>query len=36
MGKFAGYVAVGFKEKPEDIAALKTRINLAATDMADE
>jgi hypothetical protein len=35
-GKFAGYVAVGFKEKPEDIAALKTRINLAATDMADE
>ena len=36
MGKFAGYVAVGFKDKPEDIAALKTRINLAATDMADE
>lgn len=36
MGKFAGYVAVGFKEKPEDIAALKTRINLAATDMADD
>lgn len=36
MGKFAGYVAVGFKEKPEDIAALKTRINLAATDMSEE
>ena len=36
MGKFAGYVAIGFKEKIEDIAALKTRINLAATDMADE
>lgn len=35
-GKFAGYVAVGFKEKPEDIAALKTRINLAATDMSEE
>lgn len=35
-GKFAGYVAIGFKEKPEDIAALKTRINLAATDMSEE
>ena len=35
-GKFAGYVSIGFKEKPEDISALKTRINLAATDMADE
>ena len=36
MGKFAGYVAIGFKEKPEDIVALKTRINLAATDMSEE
>ena len=36
LGKFAGYVAIGFKEKPEDIAALKTRINLAATDMSEE
>lgn len=36
MGKFAGYVAIGFKNKVEDIAALKTRINLAATDMAHE
>ena len=35
-GNFAGYVAVGFKEKPEDIAALKTRINLASTDMSEE
>jgi hypothetical protein len=35
-GKFAGYIAVGFKDKPEDISALKTRINLAATDMSDE
>ena len=34
-GKFAGYVAVGFKEKPEDVAALKTRINLAATEMSE-
>jgi hypothetical protein len=36
LGKFAGYVAIGFKDKPEDIAALKTRINLAATDMSEE
>jgi hypothetical protein len=36
MGKFAGYVAIGFKEKPEDISALKTRINLAATDMSED
>jgi hypothetical protein len=35
-GKFAGYIAVGFKNKPEDISALKTRINLASTDMSDE
>lgn len=35
-GKFAGYVAIGFKDKPEDIAALKTRINLAATDMSED
>ena len=36
MGKFAGYVAIGFKNNPEDIAPLKTRINLAATDMSEE
>jgi hypothetical protein len=36
MGKFAGYVAIGFKNKPEDIVALKTRINLAATDMSED
>jgi hypothetical protein len=35
-GKFAGYIAVGFTSKPEDVSALKTRINLAATDMSDE
>ena len=35
-GKFAGYIAVGFASKPEDIPALKTRINLASTDMSDE
>lgn len=36
MGKFAGYIAIGFKDRPEDIAALKTRINLAATDMSED
>ena len=36
VGKFAGYISVGFKDKPEDITAVKTRINLAATDMSDE
>jgi hypothetical protein len=36
LGKFAGYIAIGFKDKPEDIAALKTRINLASTDMSEE
>lgn len=35
-GKFAGYVSIGFAKKPEDISALKTRINLAANDMGDE
>lgn len=35
-GKFAGYIAIGFASKPEDIGALKTRINLASTDMSDE
>ena len=35
-GKFAGYIAIGFASKPEDIPALKTRINLASTDMSDE
>ena len=36
LGKFAGYLAIGFKDKPEDVSALKTRINLAATDMSEE
>jgi hypothetical protein len=36
VGKFAGYIAVGFKDKPDDITAVKTRINLAASEMSDE
>jgi len=34
-GKFAGYVSIGFANKPEDVSALKTRINLAANDMGE-
>lgn len=33
IGKFAGYIAVGFKEAPRDLTAVKTRIILAATEM---
>jgi hypothetical protein len=33
MGKFAGYVAVGFKAEPQDLTSVKTRIILAATEM---
>jgi hypothetical protein len=34
MGKFAGYTAVGFKEIPTDVIAVKTRINFTNTQMA--
>jgi len=34
IGQFAGYVSVGFKDKVTDEYALKTRINLAASEMA--
>lgn len=33
IGKFAGYVAVGFKTEPKDLTSIKTRIILAATEM---
>jgi hypothetical protein len=33
MGKFAGYIAVGFKSEPKDLTSIKTRIILAATEM---
>jgi hypothetical protein len=33
IGKFAGYVAVGFKEEPRDLISVKTRMILAATEM---
>jgi len=34
MGMFEGYTSVGFKSEPQDLTAVKTRINLASTDMA--
>jgi hypothetical protein len=34
MGAFEGYISVGFTKEPQDIGAVKTRINLAATEMA--
>jgi hypothetical protein len=34
VGDFDGYVAVGFKTEPTDLGMVKTRINLAATDMS--
>ena len=33
MGKFAGYIAVGFKTEPQDLTSVKTRIILTATEM---
>ena len=33
IGKFAGYIAVGFKEEPRDLVSIKTRMILTATEM---
>ena len=33
IGRFAGYVTVGFKTEPKDLTSVKTRIILAATEM---
>jgi hypothetical protein len=33
IGKFAGYIAVGFKAEPQDLTSIKTRIILAASEM---
>lgn len=33
LGKFAGYVAVGFKAEPRDLTSVKTRIILATSEM---
>ena len=34
MGEFDGYVSVGFKSAPDDLTEVKTRINLATTEMS--
>ena len=34
MGMFEGYISVGFSKEPSDIGVVKTRINLASTEMA--
>ena len=34
MGEFDGYISVGFKDVPEDPTEIKTRINLATTEMS--
>jgi len=34
IGQFAGYVSLGFKKEVADEYAIKTRINLAASEMA--
>lgn len=34
MGEFDGYISVGFKDVPDDATEIKTRINLATTEMS--
>jgi len=34
MGEFDGYISVGFRDIPEDPTEIKTRINLATTEMS--
>jgi hypothetical protein len=34
VGEFAGYVSVTWKKEPQDLTAIKTRINLASTELA--
>lgn len=33
IGRFAGYIAVGFKDEPRDLVSIKTRMILTATEM---
>jgi hypothetical protein len=33
IGKFAGYIAVGFRSEPQDLNSIKTRMILTATEM---
>lgn len=34
IGTFEGYISVGFSKEPQDLGVVKTRINLASTEMA--
>jgi hypothetical protein len=34
IGDFDGYVAVGWKKEPTDLTVVKTRINLASSEMS--
>jgi hypothetical protein len=34
MGEFDGYISVGFKDVPEDVTEIKTRLNLATAEMS--
>jgi hypothetical protein len=34
IGDFDGYIAVGFKTEPADLNVVKTRINLASSEMS--
>ena len=34
IGEFDGYISVGFKDVPEDPTEIKTRLNLASTEMS--
>lgn len=34
IGEFDGYISAGFRKEPSDLTVVKTRMNLAATEMA--
>jgi hypothetical protein len=34
IGEFEGYASVGFSKEPSDLTVVKTRLNLASTEMA--
>ena len=34
IGEFEGYISVGFSKEPSDLTVVKTRMNLASTEMA--
>ena len=34
IGEFEGYISIGFSKEPSDLTVVKTRMNLASTEMA--